>query len=153
MNTQLRITVVVGALAGILTGGILGAYTARQNEGIVESARVIAASSATAAFAAEQFRHADPEHARQAVMLQIDILQQFERLSPSSVHENNLGFAYTRLAMIDKTAGQEVASEVAFQQAKDWFQKVHPESRLTSVQMESFVRHLEKVRAEHPRVP
>ena len=153
MNPQLRITVVVAALAGILSGGILGAYMARKNDGIVESARVIAASSATAAFAAEQFRHADPQHAREAVMLQIDILQQFERIAPSSVHERNLGFAYTRLAMVDEAVGQKADSEVAFQDAKDWFQKVHPENRLTDVQMESFVRHLEKPPADRPPLP
>jgi len=65
----------------------------------------IAASSVTSDFALQQFEHANNAHARQAVTLQINTLEQVERVTGESISKSELGYAYTRLRMIEESAG------------------------------------------------
>jgi hypothetical protein len=68
--------------------------------------------------------NADTDHARQAVMLQIQFLEQLE-LADKSFHANELAFAYIRLAMVEEAAGRPEAKQRAFAQARVRLRQTH----------------------------
>lgn len=104
MTRAARITFVVAGLAGLSLGIAAGCQHAKLASGAMQSFATIAASSVTSDFALQQFEHADNAHARQAVTLQINTLEQVERVTGESISKSELGYAYTRLAMIEESA-------------------------------------------------
>ncbi len=108
----------------------------------MEFSAAAGASQVTSQFAAQQFRHADSDHARSAVLLEIDILGKLERATPDRGRRGQLGYAFTRLAMIEDSANHRDAAQQALGQAKSWFKK-NSGKGLTDDQMKQALKQID----------
>jgi hypothetical protein len=124
MTRAFKITFVAAAILGLCVGGYSGYSSAGQMSNSLESLQYFPPTSVISSFARVQFEHADTDHARQALMLQIHLLEQLE-LADKSFHANDLGFAYVRLAMVEEAAGRTEAEQRALAQARARW-KTHP---------------------------
>jgi len=153
MTRVMKITFAVAAVVGIASGSVLGWRNAKDLSDSMQWVETMSASEVTSDFASQQFEHADSGHARQAVLLQIKLLGQLERLAHDSSTESNLGFAYTRLALIEEAAGQADAERSALDQARTWFTRARPRDEHTDQQMEDSLKRLDKVFEQISQTP
>lgn len=116
-----KITFAAAAVLGLAVGVAWGYYTAEQLSELMESSLLIFAESTTSDFAVQQLEHANTDHARRAVQLQITILERAERATSAPAYKRQLGYAYTRLAMVEQAAGEAQAERAALDQARVWF--------------------------------
>jgi hypothetical protein len=116
-----KITLITCAILGLLAGVGWGSYMALQLSPEMEAAAAMSASSVTSGFSTQQFRHADGDHARNAVLLEISLLESLERATRDLSYRAKLGYAFTRLAMIEESANHPEAARSALEQAKSWF--------------------------------
>jgi len=141
MTRATKIIFIMASVIGLALGIVCGCYEGDKLSEAMQSAAVISIPSVISDFALQQFEHADSAHARQAVLLEIKILEQLERVAaPDSSSEGLLGFAYTRLAMIEETAGQTEAERRALDEAKVRFNRNRPQEKLTDEQMKSALK-------------
>jgi len=140
MTRAMKITFMVAAIGGFVVGAVYGFYSANELSAAMESVASISAPSVISNFARQQFEHADGVHARQAVLLEISTLEELERAAHDSATEGQLGFAYTRLAMIEEGAGQADAERQALDQARGWLNHSHPRQERTDEQMKSALK-------------
>lgn len=143
MTRAMKITFAVAAIIGLFLGTISGCYEAKEASGLMQSAEVLSIPSVVSDFARQQFEHADSVHARQAVLLEIKILEQLERAAQDSTSAGQLGLAYTRLGMIEEAAGQTDAQRKALDQARRRFRQAHSLGELTDEQLKSTLRRLD----------
>jgi hypothetical protein len=107
--------------------------------------------SITSVFAREQFEYADHAHARQAVLLEIKLLEQLEQV----VHETDasgalvgteglqVALAYTRLALIEGEDGQTEAARRDLGRAKASFNRNRPGEEVTDEQLKDTLRRFD----------
>lgn len=125
MTRAVKITFLAAALLGLAFGAYSGYSGASKASDSLESGQYTTPTTIASDFARIQFMHADADHARQAVMLQIHLLEQLE-LADKTFHEDReLAFAYVRLAMVEEAAGQPEAEQHALAQAKAFHKRVH----------------------------
>ena len=117
MTGAMKVTFLVAAILGLACGGYGGHRTAVEVSDSLKSIQYLAPANIASDFARTQFMRADTNHARQAVMLQIRLLEQLE-LADKSFHADELFLAYTRLAMVEESAGQTEAERRALDQAR-----------------------------------
>ena len=138
---------VLGLIAGIGTGVPEGKALAAR----LFSLRTAAVDQELSTFSATQFQHADEAHARSAVLLQIQALEQIRQM-PRQYQpvppDGELLVAYSRLAMIEESCGNSAAAQAAFQQARTWQSRLHPGHEVTDEQMRQFVRQRDKAFAK-----
>ncbi len=127
MRRAIKITFIAAAILGLGCGGYLGRRSAIQIGDSLESIQYVAPTKVASDFARTQFWRADTDHARQAVMLQIQLLEQLE-LADKSFHADDLAFAYTRLAMVEEAAGRPEAEQRGLAQAKARYRQMHSRS-------------------------
>ncbi len=140
-----KITFIFAAILGLGCGGYFGCRSAIQIGDSLESIQYLAPTEVASDFARTQFMYADTDHARQAVILQIQLLEQLE-LADTSFHANDLAFAYTRLAMVEEAAGRPDAAQRALAQARARYKKVHSRSEeLTDDALKNVVKQSDKV--------
>lgn len=144
----MKITFAVASIIGFAVGVVCGCYKGRDASLSMQSAEAMSIPSITSDFALEQFEHADHAHARQAVLLEIKLLEQLERV----VHETGasgglfaseglqLALAYTRLALIEETVGQTEAARRDLDQAKAWFNRNHPDKDVSDEQLKDTLK-------------
>jgi hypothetical protein len=140
MSRAVKITFALVAVLGLGAGVAWGYYTAEQTSVVMESVGAMSASSATSDFAIQQFEHADADHARLAVVLEIALLEQLHGAVNEREFEWKLGLAYTRLGMIEEASGHPESARKRFEQARAWFR--HGEE-LTDDQMKKTVKQLD----------
>src|SRR5580704_15063841 len=102
VTRAIKITFVAVAMLGLACGGYLGYSEASQISDSLESIQYIGPTGAASDFARIQFMHADTDHARQAVMVQIRLLEQLEQADKIFHEGGRLWLAYIRLAMIEE---------------------------------------------------
>ncbi|MGB9073095.1 MAG: hypothetical protein WCC22_10540 [Terriglobales bacterium] len=144
MTRAIKATFLAAAVLGLGFGGYLGYTRANEVSNSLESVQYIGPTKIASDFARTQFMHADTDHARQAVALQIQLLEQLE-LADKSFHAHELAFAYVRLAMVEKIAGQAEAEQRALSQARARDKQDHSRSEgLTDDELESLVKRLDR---------
>lgn len=125
MTRAIKVTFLTAAILGLGLGGYLGHSEADQMSDFLKSTQYMAPTKTASDFARIQFMHADTDHARQAVMFQIHLLEQLE-LADKTFHEDKeLASAYVRLAMVEEAAGQPDAEQRALAQARAIHKRVH----------------------------
>jgi len=144
MTRAAKVVIIVAVFLGLTVGVGLGIYEANTVGSITETTKIIAASSVPSDFAARQFKYADTTHARQAVLLEIGILEQLQRVTHDSVQAGRLEFAYARLAMIEEAAGNKDAKRAALDQAKAWDKRIHGREEITDEQLKNAVRTMDQ---------
>ncbi len=129
MTRAIKITFASAAILGLACGGYLGYSEASQISDSLESIQYIGPTGVAADFARIQFMHADADHARQAVMVQIHLLEQLGK-ADKTFHQNGwLSLAYIRLAMIEEAAGRLDAEQKALAQARALYGRDHPDGQ------------------------
>jgi hypothetical protein len=126
MTRAIKITFLATAVLGLGLGSYFGYSEANQESSFLESTRYIAPTEMAAEFARVQFMRADGDHARQAVVLQIHLLEQLEQADNTFRAEGRLWLAYIRLAMIEEAAGRPDAQRSALAQARALYYRDHP---------------------------
>jgi hypothetical protein len=149
----MKITFAVASIVGLAVGIVWGCYKGKEASLFMRSAEVMSIPSITSDFAREQFEHADQAHARQAVLLEIKLLEQVERVvhepgaSDGAFASEGSGFqlvlAYTRLALIEETAGQTEAVRRDLDQAKVWFNRNRPDKEVTDEQLKNTLKRFD----------
>ena len=108
-----------------------------------ESIKYVAPTRVAADFARTQFMHADTDHARQAVLLQIQLLEKLE-LVDKSFHADDFAFAYTRLALIEEATGRPEAAQRALARATARYSQMYPSNKeLTDDELRNEVKRLD----------
>ena len=125
MNRVMKVVVIASAILGLGIGGVLGAHSGATREQMTEEIQILEAEQSPSEFAAIQCQHADASHARSAVLFEIRSLESLQRLKPTE-SGGGLWIAYTRLGMIEESAGQAAATHSAFDQARAWAKRPHP---------------------------
>lgn len=146
MTRAAKVAILVAATLGSVIGAGCGIFEANALESSQEFGEIITASSVPSDFAARQFKYADTTHARQAVLLELGILQQLDRVAHDTVQAGKLAMAYARLAMIEETAGNQDAERAALVQAKVWNNKrTRGHAEITDEQLKNAVRTMDRV--------
>jgi hypothetical protein len=147
MTRAIKITFIVAAVIGFGGGIVCGCYRAAEASSYMQSAEVVSIPSVASDFASQQFQHADSAHARQAVLLELKLLDQLHRAAHDSSSESQLGLAYTfayiRLAMIEEAAGQTEAERRAMDEAKVRFNRKRPNEEVTDEQMKNALKRFD----------
>lgn len=126
MTGAVKIGFTIAAAVGLTCGSLDGYRQAEQLSTAFESLYATTTEIAVSDFAREQFIHADNEHARQAVLFQISILEQMQRFKADPSLANLFAVAYAHLGMIEAAAGHPEGERRALDQARTWFKRVHP---------------------------
>jgi hypothetical protein len=145
MTRAIKITFIVAAVLGLGFGSYTGYSSADDVSNSLKSIQYLGPTSVVSDFARLQFEHADTDHARQAVMVQIHLLEQLELADKAFHADGELGFAYLRLAMIEEAAGQAEAEQGALVQARARFKRSHSHSEeLTDDELKNAVKRLDR---------
>jgi hypothetical protein len=142
MTLAHKVTFLASAILGLGCGGYLGYSEANQISDSLESTQYIAPTAVASDFARTQFMRANTDHARQAVTLQIQLLEQLE-LADKSFHADELALAYIRLAMVEEAAGRPEAEQQALAQAKARW-RTHSGEELTDDELRNAVKRLDR---------
>jgi hypothetical protein len=115
-------------MLGLGLGGYWGHSEAVETNDLWESSQYFLPTTAASDFARLQFRHSDADHARQAVLFQIHLLEQLEEVDKGfrTNLRGELGWAYTRLAMIEESAAHGEARAEALAKAKECLKQSYP---------------------------
>lgn len=116
----MKVSFFLSAILGLAAGGALGYSQGAELGESMRSAEPIGAGFAISDFAARQFHYADPEHARQAALLEISVREQLRAVAHDSAVDGGLALAYVRLAMVEGAAGNKEAQRRAMEQARAW---------------------------------
>jgi hypothetical protein len=145
MTRAMKITFAAAAILGLGIGIYLGHSEALQVSNLLKSDQYLAATRTASEFARLQFMHADTDHARQAVMLQIHLLEQLE-LADKTFHEDSeLGLAYIRLAMIEEASGHPENERPALVRARACYEKSFPgRQHGTDAELKDIVKKLDQ---------
>jgi len=148
MTRDIKCSFVAAAILGLGCGGYLGYFEANQTSDTLKSIQYIGPTRSVSDFARKQFMHADTDHARQAVILQIRLLEQLE-LADKSFHADELAFAYIRLATIEEAAGRTDGEQLALLQARARW-KPHPRDKeVTDDDLKNALRRSDKLVDNH----
>lgn len=143
MTRAIKITFIATAILGLGCGGYLGHRSAAETSDSLISIQYIAPTKVASDFALTQFMHADTDHATQAVMLQIQLIEQLE-LADKSFNSDELALAYVRLAMIEEAAGRPDAEQRALVQARARWQMHSRKEELTDEELKNNVKRLDR---------
>jgi hypothetical protein len=151
MSRATKVALFVSSLLGLLTGIATGVPEGKALAARLFSLRTAAVAQELSAFSATQFQHADEAHARAAVLLEIQALDQIRHLPRQYqlvTPQGELRIAYARLAMVEETSGNSAAAKAAFQQARAWQNSLHPGHEVTDEQFRKFVRQRDEAIAK-----
>ncbi|MGD0568208.1 MAG: hypothetical protein ABSA78_07360 [Candidatus Sulfotelmatobacter sp.] len=158
----MKITFAAASIIGFSVGVVCGCYEGKEASLFMQSAEVMSIPAITSDFALGQFEHADQGHAHQAVVLEIKLLEQLERvvqepeasggLFAPEVFRFQLILAYTRLALIEETAGQTDAARRDLDQAKARFNRNRPDREVTDEQLKDTLRRFDAAFEGLPKV-
>jgi hypothetical protein len=126
MTREIKLIFLAAAVLGLCLGGFLGHWSAIGTVDSLESVQYIAPTKIVSDFARTQFMHADTDHARQAVMIQIRLLEQLEMADKAFHADIELGPAYSRLALIEEAAGRYDAEKQALVSARACYKRISP---------------------------
>jgi hypothetical protein len=144
MNRAIRNVFIVAAVLGIAAGAGWGWYSGEEIASFMDIASAQAITSTTSNFSVQQYEQADRDHARQAVMLQIALVKKLDQAMHDKTYEGQLGFAYTRLGVIEQASGQTTAARNAFNEARAWFNRTYHREGLTDEQMIKAMKGLDE---------
>jgi hypothetical protein len=145
MTRAIKITFLTAAILGLGFGVYLGYSEANVVSDSLESIQYIAPTEIPSDFARIQFMCADSDHARQAVLLQIHLLEELEQEDKTFHEDGAVEFAYVRLAMIEEVAGRPEAEQSALAQARTRYRRVHSSSEeMTDDELKKVVKRLDQ---------
>jgi hypothetical protein len=145
MTRATKTAVTVAAVLGLIVGIVPGAYVGSTTGEMMGNIQTTLTPAPLSDFSAWQFKYAESARAREAVLLEIGILQQLERVNHNSVQEGRLGLAFARLAMIEEATDNQDAARTALDKARKSFKRLHPREDLSDAQLKDAVKRSDQV--------
>ncbi len=121
MTPAARIVYVLALVIGLSIGAFFGFWN---DAGLLKSyysARRVTAPKELDDFSFMQYRRANAEHARAALLAFAGFLEKLEALSPGKGQKLNLASTYTRLALLEDAANNAQASHDYMAKAQYWY--------------------------------
>lgn len=146
MTRGVKAICLAAAVFGLAVGAYRGHAEANQTSDFQQSIQYIAPTQIASDFARVQFMRADSDHARQAVMSQINLLQRLQLADKTFHSDGELAMAYIRLAMVEESVGHLEEQNRALGLARACFERAHPQGKQgTDDELKAFVRRWDKV--------
>ena len=120
MTPAARIVYILALVIGLSVGAFFGFWV---DAGLLKSyytARRVTAPRELDDFSFMQYRYADAEHARTALLASAGFQEKLEALSPDKGQSFYLAATYTRLALLEGAANNAQASHDYMAKAKYW---------------------------------
>ncbi len=120
MTPAARIVYILALVIGLSVGAFFGFWN---DAGLLKSyytARRVTAPRELDDFSFMQYRYADAEHARTALLASAGFQEKLEALIPDKGQNHNLAATYTRLALLEDAANNVQASHDYMAKAKYW---------------------------------
>lgn len=120
MTPAARIVYILALITGLSVGAFFGFWMDADLLKSYYTARRVTAPSELDYFAFMQYRHADAEHARTALLASAGLQEKLEAMSPNKGQRLHLAATYIRLALLEDTANNAQASHDYMAKAKHW---------------------------------
>ncbi len=128
MTPAAKVLYAMAALIGLAAGCFLGFRTGTSQSEAFYGAQRMAADMELSHFSYEQYKYADAQHAREALLLRVKFLEEMVRVGPEYGQKADLAIAYTRLAVLEDAAQNTAESQNYMNQARAWYKaRGHPE--------------------------
>ncbi len=121
MTRAAKVTYLAALLIGLSLGLLLG-Y--RQTSNLLKlriEGRLVTAPFTLEDFSREQYAHADPEHAKAALLTYANVLEAIEKAKADKGQKLELSLTYTRLALVEDVASNSEQSLAFMTKARNWY--------------------------------
>src|SRR5258705_6946921 len=133
----------IGALlVGFSTGGFISFRRTTIDLDAFYQARQLTAPGVLREFSYVQYKYADSEHAKAALLTYTGLLEQMQKLSPAKAQGYDLAVAYTRLASLEDAAHNPVQSQIYMAKTRSLYKSVGGRE-LTDSQMKFAVEKMD----------
>lgn len=146
MTRAAKIVYLSALVLGLLLGISLRLLEAKSADSFRGMLQPMAANAQYGEFAGRQFKNADPEHARQALVGHANYLEQADVIAPEPSYKWDLALTYTRLALLED-ARHDARQATAYRSiAQHWYKKstqrqlTDPELSRAMMNLEQFAR-------------
>lgn len=120
MTPAARIVYVLSLVIGLSVGTLFGFWEDADLLKSYYSSRRVTAPLELDDFSFMQYRYADAEHARTALLASAGLREKLEAVTPDKGQIHNLAATYTRLALLEDAANNAQASHDYMAKAKYW---------------------------------
>jgi hypothetical protein len=141
--TRVATILYIGALlVGLSTGGFISCRRTTSDLDASYQARQLTAHGVLREFSYAQYKYADSEHAKAALLTYVGLLEQMQKLRPEKAQRYDLATAYTRLALLEDAAHNPEQSQIYMARTRSWYKSAGgPE--LTDSQMKFAVEKID----------
>ncbi len=123
--TRAAIITYIGALLlGLSIGSYFSFRTATHNLQAFYDVRRLAAPQVLREFSYLQYKYADPEHAKEALLTFASVLEQMEKTSSENARKLDLAYAYTRLALLEDATKNREQSQNYMTKTRSWYRSI-----------------------------
>jgi len=121
MTPAAKFTYVAALILGLCLGVPWGYRTANFALDAGNDVQRMAAIEEFRDFSYRQYKHADSQHAKEALMRYAKFLEKMGRLRPQSMQQRELGITYTRLAFLEDAGNNPERSRAHMEKARYWY--------------------------------
>jgi hypothetical protein len=115
-----KVTYLGALLIGLSLGLLLGYKQTSDLLKLRSEGRLVTAPFALEDFSREQYVHADPEHAKAALLTYAGVLESMEKARAAKMQKFELSFTFTRLALLEDTGNNPQQSQSYMTKARYW---------------------------------
>jgi hypothetical protein len=143
MTPAAKITYVVAVILG-LVGGLLVGFRAGTSASIsLFDAQRMAATAELTDFSYMQYKHADPQNAKEALLTCAKFLEEMEQEKPDNMQKHDLVLAYARLAVLEDAGQNAEQSQAYMNQARSW-NKASGGPDFSDIEMKAVLKKLDE---------
>jgi hypothetical protein len=124
MTRAAKITYFGALLIGLSIGSYFSFRTATENLAAFYDLRRLTAPQVLRDFSYLQYKYADTEHAKAALLTFASLLEQMEKTSPEKSRKLDLAYAYTRLALLEDAANNREQSRNYMTKTRSWYRSI-----------------------------
>lgn len=121
MTRAAKIVYGLALIIGLSVGGLFGFLGNKSTLKSIHDGVRLTAPNELDAFSFLQYRHADVNHAKAALLTDADLLQRLEAFDPNKGEKFQLTSTYTRLALLEDSLGNAQASREYMAKARNWY--------------------------------
>jgi hypothetical protein len=121
MTAAAKFTYITALIAGLCLGLPWGFRTANFALDIGNDVQRIGAVEEFRDFSYRQYKHADSEHAKEALLMYVKFLEEMRRFRPESMQQRELGITYTRLALLEDAGNNPERSRAYMEKVNYWY--------------------------------
>jgi hypothetical protein len=125
MTRAARFVYTIAILIGLLLGSFWGFRETTVRLGAVRSAQEYIVQRELEDFSGLQYKNADPDHARAALLMYVNFFEQLEKANPGTISKLTLSTAFMRLALLEEKAHNAEQSQGYMGQATSWCKSDH----------------------------